>query len=162
MPCRASISNSGHAIRRCPAAQIIVSQSPTRSALKQTARAASADVEPLSIAAAPSWGIAAVIVASVIGQALGSTYLLLASRALPERVPSPLRFVPWFPVLAAAAASAASVSAMQWAIERFGLPGGGVGLVLCGLAAAPALVGYGAATIGLRRCVGLVRRRGRL
>lgn len=114
----------------------------------------------VSIGAAPFWGIAAVIVASVLGQAASSAYLILASRTLDERVPSPLGSVPWIAAVATALASGACVAVMHWCIGRYGLPGGGIGLVLVGLAATPALLGYGAATIGLRRCLDLVRRRG--
>lgn len=107
----------------------------------------------------PSLGAYGVALAAVVGQGASLTYRLAMIPRLPVPVRSPLREVPWVATLVCAALSFASVGGMSALIDHHVLPRGGVGLLLCGLAAAPVLVLYLSVTVGLRRAVALLRGR---
>ena len=114
----------------------------------------------LAVPAVSMFGAVAVAVATVIGQTVAFGYLSSATRRLPQPLPPLHAGLPWVPLLLAAAASCLVAYGTAWSITRFDLPHGGIGLLLCGLAAAPILIAYLAATIGLHRLRAWAGRRG--
>ncbi|WP_162872761.1 lipopolysaccharide biosynthesis protein [Austwickia chelonae] len=115
----------------------------------------------LSALLVPAVGAVGVAAATIVAQMSSFAYRLLMVSRLPVPVPGPLRSVPWAWMVLAALLSFACVWGTTVLIERGVLPGRGLGLVLCGVAAAPAMATYVGATLGLRRAWQLIQRRGR-
>lgn len=115
----------------------------------------------LAIPSVSTFGAVAVAGASVIGQGAAYGYLLSAARRLPRPLPPMHAGLPWVAIALAAVASCLAAYGAGWASAQWHLPHGGIGLLLCALAAAPVLICYLAATIGLGRVRALMGRRGR-
>lgn len=113
----------------------------------------------LSIVLVPWVGAIGAAIAALVGQAAGLVLLLFAARSLEVHVPSPLRDVPWWQALLAGAVSGILVWQCGRLVEAGVLPDGGLGLLLCGAAAAPALAFYAVITWGPRRVLRLLRAR---
>jgi hypothetical protein len=112
-----------------------------------------------SLLLVPHVGAIGAAVGAVVGQVGGLVLLLTAFRSLPVPAPSLLRDVPWLQALLAGTVSTALVLGVGQLIARGHLPDGGVGLLLCGAAAAPALVLFVLTTWGPQRIVRLLRAR---
>lgn len=115
----------------------------------------------LSVVFVPWAGSLGVVLATITGQVAGFGYTISRVPTLPAAVPSPLSAVPWLATAATAALSAICVTGVHILIVDHVLPRGALGLVLCGLAAAPALAVYVAMTIGWTKAIALVKARGR-
>lgn len=111
----------------------------------------------LSLLGVSVFGAFAVAVANVLGQGASFWYLQARSRRMTAPLPSALAEVPWVAMLTATLLTTAAVGGVAYLIEAWGLPKGGLGLLLCGAAAAPVLFGYLAATIGLGRLRALTK-----
>ncbi|GAB76701.1 Membrane protein involved in the export of O-antigen and teichoic acid [Austwickia chelonae] len=115
----------------------------------------------LSVLLVPLVGAVGVALATIVAQMSSFSYRLRMVSRLPVPVPGPLRSVPWTRMVLAALLSFLCVWGMATLIRQGFLPGRGIGLVLCGAAAAPAMAVYVGTTLGLRRAWQLIRRRGR-
>lgn len=113
----------------------------------------------LSLIAIPFFGALAVALATLIGQCCGFVMLQIAARRLPVTVTSPFRVVPWIPTILTAAVSALSGYLVHLLLTHLQMPKGPLGLLLSGLAAAPALLGYVWVTVGPSRLRALLRGR---
>lgn len=105
----------------------------------------------------PQLGVVGAAVAAVLGYLAGLILLLRVSRALEVPGPSLLSDIPWWQALLSGVCSTALVSVMAYAITQGPLPDGGLGLLLCGAAAAPALGLFVVTTWGPRRLAEMVR-----
>lgn len=113
----------------------------------------------LSLVLVPLVGALGAAIAAAVGQAVGLVLLLRAARGLEVRVPSPWSCVPWWQMLIAGALSAVSVWAISLPIDSAQLPAGGLGLLLCGAAAAPAMLLYTVLVWGPRKVGQAIRGR---
>lgn len=113
-----------------------------------------------SLLLVPVIGAMGAAVAAVLGYLFGLVLLLvLTKRSLPVPGPSALADVPWWQAVLSGALSTALVLSMSQAIENSPLPDGGLGLLLCGAAAAPALAVFVLTTWGPLRIWRLVLAR---
>nr|WP_269204545.1 polysaccharide biosynthesis C-terminal domain-containing protein [Motilibacter deserti] len=111
----------------------------------------------LTLALVVPAGVVGVVTATAVGQALSSLYLLrIVRRNLDHPVRSFLRDIPVLPALAAALTGLA----LELAVRPV-TPTGPLGLVVCGVAAAPAFVVYALLAVGPRTALAMVRSRGR-
>jgi O-antigen/teichoic acid export membrane protein len=102
-------------------------------------------------------GAIGVAAATAVGQLFGIVYLArLARRAISPDCPNPVRSVPVVPTLA----TAALVVVLEVAIRPV-VPGGGFGLIACGVPAAVGLAFFLVAVVGPRQFLLLVRSAGR-
>lgn len=122
----------------------------------------------LTFALLGPFGLVGVVVATVVAQVASCLYLGWRMRTLTVRVPSPWENVPVVQALLTSLVSGALVWAASLLVGPV-VPHGALGLLVCGLAAGPALVLYLVWTIGLdelarllpARVVGLVGLSGR-
>lgn len=110
----------------------------------------------------PHLGALGAAVAAVAGYLAGLVLLLAFSRALEVPGPSLLGDIPWWQSLLSGGLSTVSVGTMAHVINQGHLPDGGIGLLLCGAAAAPAMVVFVLTTWGPGRVLQMVRARLRL
>ncbi len=109
----------------------------------------------LTLAFIKPFGVVGVVAATATSQALGSLYLVrLTRRRLSFPVRAFLRDVPVLPGLVAGAVALG----LELAIDPL-VPRGPLGLLLCGAAAAPALLVFAPLALGPRRAWGLVSPR---
>ncbi|MBW3084577.1 hypothetical protein KEM60_00765 [Austwickia sp. TVS 96-490-7B] len=113
-----------------------------------------------SLLLAPHYGAMGVAWATVVAQFAAFCYRMSVNRKLPVQVPSPLCSIPWVASVVSAVGSFLAVGAMSWLIGQHYLPRGGLGIVLCGLAAAPVLLIYLSVTVGLRQALSVIRVKG--
>ncbi|MFT4225575.1 lipopolysaccharide biosynthesis protein [Micropruina sp.] len=107
-----------------------------------------------------SFGVVGTIAATLIAAVTAAVYLTwVGQRHVETRIPTPWSVVPWLPVLAASAISAASC----WAVARYVVgsivPFGALALLAVGAAAAPALLLYLIHIVGIGRLRELIGRR---
>jgi O-antigen/teichoic acid export membrane protein len=96
-------------------------------------------------------GLLGVAAAAAIGTTVGSAYLLAtARRRVRQEIPSYLRSAPWLRGIVAAGVAAAGCVAMRTLINVQGP----LGLIVCGVAASPALALYAVLVLGPRRAIG--------
>ncbi|WP_131106035.1 lipopolysaccharide biosynthesis protein [Ornithinimicrobium sufpigmenti] len=107
----------------------------------------------------PQFGALGAAAAAVLGYLVGLAMLLFVSRSLPVPAPSLLGDIPWWQSVLSGTLSLGLVAAMSHLITQGYLPDGGVGLLLCGAAASPALALFVVTTWGPRRVWDLVRTR---
>lgn len=107
----------------------------------------------------PQIGAMGAAIAAVVGHLAGLVLLLALSRSLEVPGPSALRSIPWWQAVLAGALSTVLVWGMSQAIYGGYLPDGGLGLLLCGAAAAPALAMFLVMTWGPSRIWQLVQAR---
>lgn len=112
-----------------------------------------------SFALVPLVGAVGAAVAAVAGQLTGLVWMVLAARRLEVAVPSPLSSVPWWQAAVAGALSWAGAWAMEGLVQAGHAPDGGIGLLLCGAAAGPALLVYALLTWGPGTVLRTVRSR---
>lgn len=115
-----------------------------------------------SLALVPFMGAMGAAVGAVIGQLAGVLALVHAAHRLDTKVPNPLRVVPWWQAIVAGALSWVLTWEAGNLVNAGHLPDGGLGLLLTGAAAAPAmliflLMTWGTAPIG--RVIGRLRNR---
>lgn len=88
-----------------------------------------------------------VVGGTAIGQVVGAVYMVRrANRNLNIRPPNPFKTVPLLPSLI----SAAIIVAIEWVMRPI-VPGGGLGLVVCGLPAIVGIAAYLVVVLGPRR-----------
>lgn len=104
-----------------------------------------------SLALVPVVGAWGVGIATVAAQVIGLIVLLVLAGRAGLGLASPLRSVPVVTGAVAAAATVGLELVMVSAIHALELPQGPVGLLLCGLAAAPAFIGYVLVVFGPRQ-----------
>jgi len=112
-----------------------------------------------SVVLVPHMGAMGAAVAAVVGYLAGLVLLQVLSRSLEVPGPSSLGAIPWWQAILAGAVSTGLVLTMASVIERGYLPDGGLGLLLCGAAAAPALLLFLVTTWGPTRLLRIVRSR---
>lgn len=116
-------------------------------------------VVAVSVALVPVVGVIGAAIGAVVGHLAGFVLLLVASRSLPTPVRSPLADVPWWQALVAGSLSLFLVLGAGRLVTLGYLPEGGLGLLACGAAAAPALLVYAVITWGPRRVLAVVTAR---
>lgn len=102
-------------------------------------------------------GAMGTVAGALVGQALSLVLLLRLSRAaLGRPTASPLASVPWALALVCAAGSALGAGLAGHLIAQAILPGGALGLLACGVGAAPALLLFVWRAVGLAQFLQLV------
>jgi len=113
----------------------------------------------LSLILVPRMGAWGVGFAVLVAQAAAFVVIQLMTRRLPVNLPSPVTQIPILPAVLTVAGTVLAELGMGWVIDALNVPQGPFGLLLCGVAAAPMLLGYLIATFGWGRLVGIVRTR---
>lgn len=112
----------------------------------------------LTIALVIPFGVIGTVVATTLSQWAATAYLTrVASRRIEAPVPGPWREIPWATALLAAVFSMLVVAAVDRLIGTV-IPHGALGLLACGVAAAPAAAFYVARTVGIAPLRSLLRR----
>lgn len=107
----------------------------------------------------PLVGAVGAAIAAVIGQLGGLVLLLAVSRLLKVPTPSAVKEIPWVQSIVAGGLSTVLVGLTGRLIVEGRLPDGGLGLLLCAAAAAPALAVFVVTTWGPRRLLRALRIR---
>lgn len=112
----------------------------------------------LTIALIIPFGVVGTVVATAVAQLIATGYLVrVASRDLETTVPAPWGDIPWGATILAAVSSLVVVAAVDRLIGTT-IPHGPVGLVACGLGAAPAAALYVWRTVGFSAARSLLTR----
>lgn len=111
----------------------------------------------VSLGLVPVIGAMGAAIGSVAGQFAGLALLLWRARGLPVPVPSPLRSIPWWQALLSGSLSLVLCLGTERLVGLGMLPEGGLGLLVCGAAAAPALLVYVVLTWGPRRTLAMAK-----
>ncbi|MCH8612363.1 lipopolysaccharide biosynthesis protein [Arsenicicoccus dermatophilus] len=114
----------------------------------------------LTAAVIVPFGVLGSVAATVTAQFVSLLYLLhQVRRHLPLPPRPPLIHVPVLEMIFAASISYLGVYGVSRIIEMGYLPKGGLGLVVCGLGAVPAVLAYVWATVGFRSAITMVKQR---